>query len=170
MPGIVLVPLDATPVGEAILPHLAEIARPLDWQIRLIHVVPPRSVHRSGDPRAMQSLGLMGAPSLLPDQYPTASASFSYDSGEIERTRSYLARLADWLHAAGLRVEVQVIEGLDVVASILRAAESADYLALSAQRSSRRGLDRLIGGSVLDRLLAGAPIPVIFLRVADATH
>ncbi|HEY3108329.1 MAG TPA: universal stress protein, partial [Chloroflexota bacterium] len=59
----IVVPLDGTPLGEAVLPHVAELARALGAAVEVVHVVPP-TIDRGKQPgpRPPPS-ALMGAPS-----------------------------------------------------------------------------------------------------------
>jgi nucleotide-binding universal stress UspA family protein len=171
VPKRILVPLDGTPVGEAILPHVAEIARPLKAEIELLHVVPPRFVKQSTPRKAAAPSGMMGAPALLPTLSPSSTVldNYHFDPGEVAATRRYVERVTEWLRSEGLQVSCAVVESPDVADAVLRRAREFDFLALSAtvvEKGSRLG--RIVYGSISERLLHEAQTPIIFVRVPHA--
>ena len=168
----ILVLLDGTPLGEAVLPHVAEIARALDADVELIHVVPPSFVAgRGGGPQSPPG-AMYGAPAMLPAYSPSSTVlrNYQYDPGEVENTRRYVERVAEWLRKEGLRATAAVVEGPEVAEAILRRADSFDLLAVaaSAERLSAK-VERFVKGSVADRLIHAARIPILLVRVPDAS-
>lgn len=168
----ILVPLDGTPLGEAVLPQVADLARALDAEVELIHVVPPSFVappRRSG-PRQPPA-AMFGAPSIHPAYSPSSTvlSNYHYDPGEVENTRRYVDRVAEWLRTEGLRATAMVIEGPDVAETILSHAEGFDLLAIAAG-AERLGfnVERFVKGSVADRLIHAARTPILMVRVPDA--
>jgi nucleotide-binding universal stress UspA family protein len=166
----IVVPLDGTPLGEAVLPHVAELARALGAAVEVVHVVPP-TFDRGGQPgpRPMPS-GMMGAPSVLP-QYSPSSTVLKYrtDPSEVDSTRRYVERVAEWLRAEGLEATAVVVEGPDVAVEVLRRVGATDLLALAA--SSEPGgsrVGRLVFGSISERLIHDARTPVLLIRVPHA--
>jgi nucleotide-binding universal stress UspA family protein len=63
-----------------------------------------------------------------------------------------------------LRVRTKVVDGAQPAAAVIEAAHtlSADLIAL--QTHGRRGLSRLILGSVADKVLRGAGLPLLVQR------
>jgi nucleotide-binding universal stress UspA family protein len=166
----IVVPLDGTPLGEAVLPHVAELARALGAAVEVVHVVPP-TFDRGGQagPRPVPS-AMMGAPTVLP-QYSPSSTVLKYrtDPGEVDATRRYVERVAEWLRGEGLAATAVVVEGPDVVVEVLRRVGSDDLLALAA--SSEPGgsrVGRLVFGSISERLIHAARTPVLLIRVPHA--
>jgi nucleotide-binding universal stress UspA family protein len=141
-----LVPLDGSPVAEAIVPFILEIAGPLDMAVRLLHVVEPiRSVVGDG-----------AGPVIVDD--PVARQR---DAEE------YLAALAAELRARGIDASWEVRRGAAATA-ILAAAKSfgADLIAMSTH--GRSGLGRLLFGSVAEQVLRHADVPVFLMRQTEA--
>jgi nucleotide-binding universal stress UspA family protein len=130
----ILVPLDGSPLAEAILEHAAGIAR-LDpeAELLLLQVVPPTV---RGD--------------LEPAQEMAA--------------REYLDAVGDRLGREGVRARARLERARNVAAAILEtaAAESADLLALSTH--GRTGLARVALGSVADKLVRASALPVLIFR------
>ena len=168
----IVVPLDGTPLGEAVLGNVAELARALGAQIELVHVVPPsmRPSFTSRSTAAPWSLG--GAPSVLPAYSPSSTVlSYQYDPGEVETNRLYVGRVAEWLRSEGLDVTAMVIEGQDVVDEVLRRAADADLIALAASSwQSRMQVGRLVNGSISERILHEPRTPVFLIRVPNAAR
>jgi nucleotide-binding universal stress UspA family protein len=166
----IVVPLDGTPLGEAVLPHVAELARALGALVEVVHVVPP-TIERGGQgtPRPVPS-AMMGAPSVLP-QYSPSSTVLRYrtDPSEVDATRRYVERVAEWLRTEGLEATAVVVEGPDVAVEVLRRVGPTDLLALAAAAEpggSRVG--RLVFGSISERLIHDARTPVLLIRVPHA--
>ena len=141
-----LVPLDGSPVAEAIIPFILEIAGPLDMAVRLLRVVEPiRTVVMDG-----------ASPAVLDD--PVARER---DAEE------YLAPIAAALRSRGVEVAWEVRRGAAPTA-ILAAAKSsgADLIAMSTH--GRSGLGRLLFGSVAEQVLRQADVPVFLMRQTEA--
>jgi nucleotide-binding universal stress UspA family protein len=77
----------------------------------------------------------------------------------------YLAPLADRLRAHGLNAETKVVVGAPVAAEILELARSerADLIAMGTH--GRRGLERLVLGSVADKIVRASDVPVLVTPV-----
>jgi nucleotide-binding universal stress UspA family protein len=170
----IVVPLDGTPLGEAVLPHAAELARALGAVVEVVHVVPPsfdRGAGKGGPRRPVPS-AMMGAPAVLP-QYSPSSTVLGYrtDPGEVDATRRYVERVAEWLRAEGLEATAVVVEGPEVAVEVLRRVGPSDLLALAAAAEpggSRVG--RLVFGSISERLIHDARTPVLLVRVPNVPH
>ena len=171
MPKRILVPLDGTPVGEAILPHLAEIARPMSAHVELLHVVPPRFVRqKSAAKRPPAPAAMMGAPAVLPTLSPSSTVldNYHFDPNEVESTRRYVERVAEWLKGEGLDASYAVVESPDVADAVLRRSQEFDYLAISATVAEKGRFGRLVYGSISERLLHESRTPILFVRVPYA--
>jgi nucleotide-binding universal stress UspA family protein len=141
----VLIPLDGSETAEAILPFAERIAGPVDAEVCLLRVVEPVSaVPRLGT-------GEVGGPAAL-------------DARRLEATR-YLAETAHRLECQGLRVRTLVTPGVPEreIVDVARR-EKADLIAMSTH--GRRGLGRVVHGSVAEDVLGGAEVPVLLVRMA----
>lgn len=81
---------------------------------------------------------------------------------------SYLAPLAERLSQHGLAVEARVVVGGPVAAEVLELARTtaADLIAMGTH--GRRGLERLMLGSVADKVVRGSDTPVLVTPVLAA--
>jgi nucleotide-binding universal stress UspA family protein len=84
--------------------------------------------------------------------------------GEQARAKAYLECVAESLRARSLKVETRVLSHDQPAVAILEEAKArrADLLALATH--GRSGLPRLFLGSVADKVVRGACIPVLLVR------
>ena len=137
----IVVPLDGSPLAEGVLPQVKQVAGP-DTEIVLVRV----PVYVVFDPA-------MVTPSMV-------TAMYEYVQKE---TSEYLERTTAALRAEGLNVRSELCEG-PVALAILECAErvQADLIAMSTH--GRSGVARFLIGSVADRIVRSAKIPVLLLR------
>lgn len=147
----VLVPTDLTRestqaahVAASVLPQDLEEAR-----LVLLHV------HRMPAPVAAAAGGAIAvapAPPILP----------AYDEAR-DRARAEFDRIADDLRARGYTVEAQLVQddpgGIASIIDHVAQESGVDLIALSTH--NRAGLERLLAGSVAEKVLTSAPCPVL---------
>ena len=142
----VLVTLDGSPLAEAILPFITEIAGPLDVEVVLLRVVVP-----------------------TPPQVGEATRHVVIEDieGRLAEARQYLAPLAAQLATRGVRVRTEVRRG-DPVAEISAAAAEvgADLVAMTTH--GRTALGRVLFGSVAEAVLRHVEIPVFLMRLSKS--
>lgn len=83
---------------------------------------------------------------------------------EIE-ARNYLARLADRLGEPGLEVSWQVLVGRGVADQVLELAEAIGADCIVVGTHGARGMERLLLGSVADKIVRGTKVPVLVAPV-----
>jgi nucleotide-binding universal stress UspA family protein len=142
-PGKILVPLDGSDLSEAVLPVVAGLAGPFDLAIELFAAIEP-----------------------IP-AYAAAELSPAC-SGEVLRrveteAGGYLAKAAGRLEARGLRVAHGVALGGAVDAIVRRAGDGGAAM-IAMTTHGRSGLGRLLLGSVAERVLRTAPVPVLLWK------
>ena len=146
----VLIPLDGSTMAEEVLEHVVALGTPAATVYTLLTVIVPLP--------------------LLAHSYPT-SESFIDRSG-IERQReeaaAYLSRTAEKLSKSGARAEVRVVGNQGPAHGILDEAEAqhVDLIALSTH--GHGGLARLLLGSVADKVVRGATVPMLIYRTERA--
>jgi nucleotide-binding universal stress UspA family protein len=151
----VLIPLDGSKVGEAALPVIEDLVPKL---------LPDTKVE----------ITLLGVITQLRHWVVVgeASAPISYTEEELkaieQRVVDYLDKTGETLRSQGAIVNTKVTSG-NAAEEILRVAEeiSADMIAMSTH--GRSGLGRLAFGSVTDKVLRGASIPVLMVRAPAGT-
>jgi nucleotide-binding universal stress UspA family protein len=145
----VLIPLDGSPTAEEVLPHAIAVGQLANARYTLLQVVLPPFV---GTP--MESFPPDMTERLLRENR--------------EAAESYLDRVATQLRERQLQVETMVPVEPFTADAILDRAEggSADLIALTTH--GRGGLGRLMMGSVADKVVRGAGVPVLLCRAAGA--
>ena len=151
----VLVPLDGSKVGEAALPVIEKLMDTLSPEIKL-------------------EVTLFGVITLLRHWVVVgeASAPVSYTEEELrlikQRITDYLEKTGETLRNKGAIVNTKVSTG-NAAEEILKAADeiNADMIAMSTH--GRSGLRRLAFGSITDKVLHGANIPVVMVRAPEGT-
>jgi nucleotide-binding universal stress UspA family protein len=157
-----LVPLDGSPLAEAVLSDVFALATGADTEVLLVSVVPPPPVLAVAE--ELQETSLRGDLAVEPDQLVPAIEQ-ELTAADAARQQRYLDDRAQRLAAMGLRVRTQVRVG-DAATEIVRCAheEPADAIAMSTH--GRGGLDRALHGSIAEAVLRTAGRPVLLTRPA----
>lgn len=79
--------------------------------------------------------------------------------------RNYLARIAGPMAKAGWNVDSQVLVGRGVAAQVLALADAAGADCIVVGTRGARGLERLMLGSVADKVVRGSRVPVLVAPV-----
>lgn len=139
----VLVALDGTPTAEQILQPAGLLAKLMRASCTLLRVVP----------------------SVVPHIVYTEAV---VDATLADKLRAeahvYLQRVADSLRDQGFAVQTRIIAHAHPATAILNEAASGEYDLLALETHGRRGLPRLFLGSIADKLVRGAAIPVLLHR------
>jgi nucleotide-binding universal stress UspA family protein len=140
--GKILVPLDGSDLSEAVLPVVAGLAGPFDLAIQLLRVIEPM-------PYAAPELSLARTEEIVRLQEDDAEG--------------YLAKVGMPLEAKGCHVTRTIVRGLPVDA-IVRAASEGGAGLIAMSTHGRSGFGRLLLGSVAERVLRAAPVPVLLWK------
>jgi nucleotide-binding universal stress UspA family protein len=130
----ILVPLDGSALAETIIPHASAIARLVRARLTLITIL--TAANDALDPKTI-------------DDTPASA---------------YLAGLAARDEWAGLEIDTRVLTAGGAATGILHALAElqADLVAMATH--GRGGLTRVLLGSVADKVLRGATVPVLLYR------
>lgn len=133
----ILVPLDGSSFAEGVLGSATAMGRLMGAEYRLLQVVRP-ALHRGA----------------------------ADDVKRQEAAKRYLARVWERLAQEPALWHTKVVVDVDAASTILRHAEEvgADLIALTTR--GRSGLARLFLGSVADKVVRGAGVPVLVQRPA----
>jgi nucleotide-binding universal stress UspA family protein len=136
----ILIPLDGSPLAEAIIEHSVHIGRIMDAEYTLLRVVDPSVLGLSAQD---ENAGAATVAQPLKD-----------------RAQAYLERQAEELRAQGLQVDAAVMVG-EPSACILDYARmhSIDLIAMATH--GRGGFSLLLLGSVADKVLRGSSLPLL---------
>ena len=151
-----LVPLDGTPLAEKIIEPALNLAQVCGADLTLLRVV-QSAVPVFIPPEA----GMVG------DVAQQMAAEIGALQGELEKEASaYLDGAASRGRARGLTVKTRVAAADQPARAILDAAQTGvDIIALSTH--GRGGLSRLLLGSVADKVIRGAHVPVLVQHPGD---
>jgi nucleotide-binding universal stress UspA family protein len=88
-----------------------------------------------------------------------------WDQRRETEARTYLCRLTDRLHAAGLDATSQILVGRGVAAQVLELADAVRADCIVAGTHGAGGMERMLLGSVADKIVRGAKVPVLVVPV-----
>lgn len=146
--GTLLVPLDGSTVAEQALRPATTLAGLLEAKLLLLSVVRPTVIH--------------GMP------LPTGNAGLELELTERHQVaaQQYLAAVASRLHESGIRAETQVMFGEHPARAILEVAQQSGATLIALATHGRSGMQRVILGSVADKVVRSTSIPVLVTRPA----
>jgi len=151
----VLVPLDGSKVGEAALPVIEKLIGMMSPEIKL-------EVTLTGVITLLRHWVVVGE----------ASAPISYTEDELrlikQRVTDYLEKTGETLRIKGAIVNTRVSTG-NASDEILKAAEEIKVDMIAMSTHGRSGLRRIAFGSITDKVLRGASVPVLMVRAAEGT-
>lgn len=139
-----LVPLDGSPFGDEALAYATSLAQKYDSKITLLHVT------------SQQWEGEMSA------ELPQAEAL----SEQVQTSSSQLNLKAqkDKLLADGYQANAVLMKGKPIGDVILRAVENEGADAIIMSTHGLTGWQRQLYGSVAERVIGGAKVPVLLIR------
>jgi nucleotide-binding universal stress UspA family protein len=150
----ILLPLDGSPLAEQILAPARELAKLFGSALYLVRIVRP--VLRS---------------SYLPEGGTIQGMAHSaVETIQIAQQRledeaqSYLDRIADSLLEQRVSVSTKVVINEEPAAGILAKAQLRQAGMIAMETRGRRGLSRMIVGSVADKIVHGTEVPVLLHR------
>ena len=153
MYGKILVPLDGSELAECILPHVESIARGCGVQSAVfLRVVEPV---------------ILLTDKLSEGDYFTEKdverMMMHTNAFEQERARKYLEQLVSGLKYDGINLQTEVLVGR-AAERIAGYAEENNFDLILIATHGRSGVSRWVWGSVADRVLRSACVPVLMAR------
>jgi nucleotide-binding universal stress UspA family protein len=144
--GSILVPLDGSPLAEQALDAAMALARLWDREVMLLYVVAPV---------VMSIDGAVPMPSAYDEELTAMARAQGQD---------YLDDVVERIRAQGLRATGVAVIGWSTVGTILDAAPVGRVAAIVLATHGRGGLRRVALGSVADKLVRAAEVPVLVYR------
>ena len=148
----ILVPLDGTSFSERALPMAREVARASGATVHLARV------HMRKEPNA-----LLGGASL---QWQGVDLS-EYDPKERRSEAEYLHAVEERLSSSGVAAGSELLEDRDLTDQLCDCARRVDADAIFMTSHARGGLDRMIHGSVAERVIRDSQLPVFIVHPTD---
>lgn len=145
----IVVALDGSDRAETSIELATDFARAMGSRVVLLRTVPP--------PFPVQS-------PYLPDA--AAAMKQAMDAGEEEAER-YLAEIADDLKREGVDVETVVVVGKPATTGILEFVQTTGASLVAIATHGRGGVSRAVLGSVADKVVRGAEVPVLLSRPTE---
>jgi nucleotide-binding universal stress UspA family protein len=151
----ILIPLDGSKVGEAALPVIKRLMS-----------------RRAPDTKV--DIHLLAVITLLRHWVVVgeASAPVSYTEEELglikDRVQDYLKQTAEGISDDGVAINCIVASG-NAAEEILKAASELNVELIAMSTHGRSGLRRMAFGSITDKVLHGANVPVLMVRAPEGT-
>ena len=142
----ILVPLDGSPMAEAVLPYIRRMAKEDGAEIELLNVT------------------------MIPIAAYPVDAPLDIEpmiQQQRQASEQYLKQVVDDIGHEGIKVTPLISEG-PVAEQILSYAESTGVDLIAMSTHGRSGLSRWLMGSVADKVLHGAKVPVLLIRPNEA--
>lgn len=139
----ILVTLDQSELAEKALPHAVAVAKAFHATLHLLSVVPVV------DPETMYAAGV----------------AVDWEA-QLTRAREYMGAMRKRVMSEGVEAEWDVCQG-DITEEILRYCEQQECDLVVMCTHGRSGLGRWVYGSVADRVLRHAQVPVLLIRASE---
>jgi nucleotide-binding universal stress UspA family protein len=155
----ILVPLDGSELAEQVLPYIGTIAGVLQAEVRLVRIV--RDIARGSDSDLIDAIAVMYGGT------DTLATELEAESTQLEQRKNaaqaYLELKAEQLRAAGLTVETLVRVG-PAADLIVELADGRGVTMIAMATHGYGGLRRWALGSITDKVLHAATVPVFVVR------
>lgn len=146
--GGIVVAMDLSPHSEAVLEPVTAMAKLIQSHVTLFHVVEP---YYTTEPGTL-------SPAL---QDPTITGIRRADA------QSALDRIADRLRLRGLSVSVSVVVGASAAGALIEALQGDRFGLAAMTTHGAGGMQRLLLGSIADKVIRASAKPVLVLRPPD---
>lgn len=145
----ILVPLDSSKFSESALSYATQLARQFDSKLTLTTVA--------------------NAPSIVTSGFDAASADLyaTLRENSLEEAEKYLAHTCSQLRQQGYDVAYRVAEGTVVADRLLDLIEDVEADVVVMSTHGRSGLGRWLLGSVADKLIHHASVPILLIRAQE---
>ena len=140
-----LVPLDESELAECVLPHVEAFIKGFRIaEIVFVRVLEPMAISTSAGPRMMEDLK-------------------ERESAREASARNYLSQIVDRLAHDGTAMHAVVLEGRVTESLVDYTGKNGIDIILIATHG-RSGVTRWVRGSVADKILRSANVPVLMVR------
>ena len=140
----ILIPVDGSTISTQVMEKAAALAKAFQSTVTVVSVI---------DIYAFAGLGMDAAYGQA--DYMTAATS---------EANLAVAQAKDYFNAAGMTVTTSVVEGQVIYKTILEVAGSVDADLIVMGSHGRKGLEKLVLGSVAAQVLSHAHLPVMIVR------
>jgi nucleotide-binding universal stress UspA family protein len=142
----ITIPLDGSALAEQILPHAIDVARLTGARLRLVQVVEPFQQQR------------------MTPGIDLVKLEQEINGRRCAEAQQYLRSVKQRLTAQGFTVDTCVTLARQPALAILDEARDSESSLVALATQGHGGLTRLLLGSVADKIVRGAEIPVLLFR------
>jgi nucleotide-binding universal stress UspA family protein len=150
----IMVPLDGSELAECGLPHVEAIARGCGVG-EVVFVRAVEHVHLPSGPFTDVS--------TIFTEEDAEQTRKHLDAGNKSAAQDYLAQVASRVKLDGIKVQTEILSG-NVAESLADYATNNDVDLIIIATHGRSGVSRWVWGSIADRLLRSACVPVLMVR------
>jgi nucleotide-binding universal stress UspA family protein len=150
----ILIPLDGTPLAEQILEPAVTLGEAMGAEYTLLRVIRPVAAIHYPPEGAMEAT----LPEGMRQQLERVETEARVKAEE------YLHETAQRLRGRLLRVHTKVVDEAQPALAVIDTAQRMPANLVAMQTHGRRGLSRLVLGSVADKVLRGAAVPLLLQR------
>lgn len=147
-----LIPLDGSALAEQVLEPALQLSGLLDMEITLLRVI---------DPILMTDERLQRTTLFSRSLYVESAALREQQQADA---RKYLEDMTERLSKDGRNVKSQIAQSFSPAEAILEEAEKENHDLIALATQGQSGLARLFLGSVADKVVRGADVPVLVYR------
>lgn len=151
----ILLPLDGEPDAEKMLPSAGKLTQLMNAELTLLRVITPL---------IPMDYHCQGFDTLDEEVEEVINRTEETQAHLQQQAESYLNILADDLRKHGLTVHTMVVQNKHPASAILELTEKEQFDLISLETHGRKGVSRLILGSVADKLIRTAHVPVMVHR------
>ena len=146
----ILVPLDGSHLAEAALPAAMALARNFESELTLVRVLQP--------PHIMMTAANGSVYAQLIVELRQQAEEDAHD---------YMQSHQGSLRQQGFTVHTEMPEGENIADALLQAAAKANADTIVMSTHGRGGISRWVFGSVADKVLRHAAVPVLLIRAKE---
>lgn len=146
----ILVPLDGSALAESAIDEACALALLRNEELVLLRIISP----------VVQAIGALEAPVLGYNMELTATLRAAADD--------YLAELTERVRGRGIKCTSLTMLAANPAQAIIEVARPVHYTTIIMATHGRGGLQRVVLGSVADKVVRGAEVPVLVVRVGTA--
>jgi nucleotide-binding universal stress UspA family protein len=146
----IIVPLDGSRLAEHALPHAVALAGATGSGLTLLQVVP-----------------ITPATTPIIWGVPVGSIGPDYHEALVASAQGYLQSIAQEIGREGLTPQSEVLTGEAAEAIITHTEQQPEAAMIVMSTRGRSGLSRWVFGSVAEKVLEAAPVPLALIRPAE---
>lgn len=161
----VLIPLDGSTLSTQILPTVERFFTPATTKLLLFQTIEEPILKRADVPVnvALAAIAPVAGAKLVYKNANPIEHYYKIEGELLEQHRQALSEVAHELKLKGFDSQIEVTVG-DPTELILQRADDGDIDIIAMATHGRSGLSRMVMGSVAEKVMHRASVPVLLLR------